>query len=101
YRMRSTAEDPGRPVTRMVPRALMIPPGVPDFLTRERHLAAGHVTLRGRAWSGHGAITAVDVSADGGRTWAAAALEDPVSPAAWCGWSCDWSAEPGTHELLC
>ena len=39
----------------MLPRSLMVPPGVPDFMTRERHLEPGPVTLTGRAWSGHGA----------------------------------------------
>lgn len=34
----------------------------------------------GLAWSGHGRIARVDVSADGGRSWAPAALEPPVQP---------------------
>ena len=33
-------------------RALMVPPGIPDFLTRTRLLDAGQVTLTGRAWAG-------------------------------------------------
>jgi sulfane dehydrogenase subunit SoxC len=36
----------------------------------------------GIAWSGHGTIKQVEVSADGGQTWAAAALSDPVLPRA-------------------
>jgi DMSO/TMAO reductase YedYZ molybdopterin-dependent catalytic subunit len=32
YHVRQSAEDPGSPVTRMMPRALMIPPGIPDFM---------------------------------------------------------------------
>ncbi|KAG2422511.1 hypothetical protein HXX76_015979 [Chlamydomonas incerta] len=40
--------------------------------------ADGEVTLRGYAWSGGGrGIVRVDVSADGGRTWAAARLLPP------------------------
>jgi sulfane dehydrogenase subunit SoxC len=39
---------------------------------------AGFVEIRGIAWSGHGKIARVDVSVDGGRTWAQAALQEPV-----------------------
>jgi sulfane dehydrogenase subunit SoxC len=38
--------------------------------------------VTGLAWSGRGRITRVDVSADGGRHWAAAELSGPVLPAA-------------------
>jgi DMSO/TMAO reductase YedYZ molybdopterin-dependent catalytic subunit len=99
YRMYSADGEPGEPVTRMLPRALMIPPGVPDFLTRVRHLEPGPVTLRGRAWSGHGSIEAVEVSTDGGSTFNAAVLEPPLGPNAWRGWSFDWDAESGEHLL--
>ena len=34
--------------------------------------------ITGLAWSGRGRIRRVDVSADGGRTWTQAALQDPV-----------------------
>ena len=40
------------PVTRVAPRSLMMPPGVPDFLTRRRFLPAEPVELMGRTWSG-------------------------------------------------
>jgi len=36
--------------------------------------------VRGLAWSGRGRITRVEVSADGGRSWADARLQDPVLP---------------------
>src|SRR5579864_8598792 len=45
YKLRRDEDDEGTPVTRMVPRALMVPPGIPDFHTRERTLPAGAVTL--------------------------------------------------------
>ena len=38
----------------------------------------GFVEIRGIAWSGHGKITRVDVSVDGGKNWAAATLQEPV-----------------------
>ena len=74
YRIRAHEDDPGTPVTRIMPRALMAPPGIPDFMTRARFVAAGPCELTGRAWSGWGAIEAVEVSADGGAIWAEATL---------------------------
>lgn len=38
----------------------------------------GLYQISGLAWSGHGRIKRVDVSADGGKTWAEAKLDDPV-----------------------
>jgi DMSO/TMAO reductase YedYZ molybdopterin-dependent catalytic subunit len=100
YRFRQRPEDEGEPVTRMRPRALMIPPGIPDFMTRRRFVEAGTVELSGRAWSGAGPIERVEVSTDGGASWAEAALGNPASPYAWTPWSLTWSANaPGTYEL--
>jgi sulfane dehydrogenase subunit SoxC len=42
----------------------------------------GLYEVSGIAWSGHGAIKKVEVSADGGQTWAEAALSAPVLPKA-------------------
>jgi sulfane dehydrogenase subunit SoxC len=39
---------------------------------------AGLYKISGLAWSGYGKITKVDVSADGGKSWAPAALQEPV-----------------------
>ena len=38
----------------------------------------GFVEIRGIAWSGHGKIARVDVSLDGGKNWAEAALQEPI-----------------------
>jgi sulfane dehydrogenase subunit SoxC len=99
YRFTTSEDDPGRPVTRMRPRSLMTPPGIPHFFSRERQLEPGPCTLRGRAWSGRGAIERVEVSTDGGGSWADARLDQPGGPHAWTGWSFDWTAEPGSYEL--
>ncbi len=42
----------------------------------------GFYEISGLAWSGNGSIRQVDVSADGGRSWAPAALQDPILPKA-------------------
>lgn len=46
-----------------------------------QHLQGPNIyEIRGLAWSGRGRVRKVEVSADGGRTWALAALQDPVLP---------------------
>lgn len=99
YHYRRTADDPGEPVRRIRVRALMIPPGIPDFFTRRRFVDRGLVELRGRAWSGDGAVTRVEVAVDG--QLADAGLDPPVGESAWRGWSFGWRAEPGEHVLAC
>ena len=42
--------------------------------------APGFYEIAGLAWSGAGRVTRVEVSADGGGTWADAALNEPVLP---------------------
>ncbi len=103
YRLRRDEDDDGEPVSRMLPRALMLPPGEPDFLTRERIVKQGACTLTGRAWSGSGEVVSVEVSADAGKTWAEATL-DPGGESrwAWRGWAYAWAPEgPGRYELCC
>ncbi|MBI3649174.1 MAG: sulfite oxidase [Actinobacteria bacterium] len=100
YRLRQREGEPGTPVTRMQPRALMIPPGFPEFLTRVRIVDAGRVLLQGRAWSGVAPIERVECSTDGGASWAGATL-GPMPPSlyAWRSWTFGWDATPGEHEL--
>jgi DMSO/TMAO reductase YedYZ molybdopterin-dependent catalytic subunit len=80
----------------------LLVPGWPDFMTRERFLRPGPVTLTGRAWSGRAPVTGVEVSTDGGATWSPAELApaDPEHPFAWRAWQYPWTAEPGTWELV-
>lgn len=101
YRYRRDEDDAGEPVTRMQPRSLMVPPGIPDFLSRTRFVEPGPCRLEGRAWSGWAPVERVEVSVDCGATWADATLEKPLSEFAWRGWSYEWDAEPGEHELCC
>jgi sulfane dehydrogenase subunit SoxC len=100
YRLRQAEDEEGEPLSRMQPRSLVVPPGIPEFMTRERIVSAGEVLLEGRAWSGLAPVESVGVSTDGGSTWAAAELEpDGGEPWAWRGWRCSWAAEPGSYVL--
>ncbi|WP_328904930.1 sulfite oxidase [Streptomyces sp. NBC_00234] len=103
YRYRQEAEEPGEPVTRIAPRALMIPPGFPDFMSRTRVVRPGTVLLEGRAWSGRAPVVGVEVSTDDCRTWHDAVLTEGQGPAphawAWRGWQARWTATPGPHVL--
>jgi DMSO/TMAO reductase YedYZ molybdopterin-dependent catalytic subunit len=102
YRLRQAEDEEGEPLSRMQPRSLLVPPGIPEFFTRERTVAAGEVVLEGRAWSGLAPVASVEVSADGGSTWAAAELEDEAEGGrwAWRGWTFRWDAQPGDY-LVC
>jgi DMSO/TMAO reductase YedYZ molybdopterin-dependent catalytic subunit len=100
YHYRLSDGDTGVPVTRILPRALMVPPGVPDFMSRVRFLAPSRQLLEGRAWSGWAPVTKVEVSVDGGLSWDPATLGEPVSPYAWRPWSYVWHAtKPGEYDL--
>jgi DMSO/TMAO reductase YedYZ molybdopterin-dependent catalytic subunit len=103
YRWRLDEDEEGEPLTRMLPRALMIPPGIPEFLSRERVMSLGPCVLEGRAWSGWGPIVGVEVSLDGGETWHEAQLgEQEEARWSWRAWSYRWEAtEPREHVLSC
>ena len=102
YRFRQEEEEEGDPVTRIQPRALMVPPGIPEFFTRGRTVPLGPVELEGRAWSGLAPIAGVEVT-DDRETWHAATIEHDVdSHWAWCRWRFTWDpAGPGEYELAC
>jgi len=101
YHIRESEEERGQPVTRMLPRSLMVPPGIPDFLSRTRFLDAGPCLLQGRAWSGWAPVTKVEVSVDGGERWSEAKLGRAASEFAWHGWTYEWDAKAGETELCC
>jgi hypothetical protein len=98
YHFRRSAEEKGEPCTLMRVNSLMAPPGIPDFYTRRRIVAAGAVDIAGRAWSGAAAIARVELAVDG--AWQEAHLAQ-AQPLAWRGWRARWDAAPGEHELAC
>jgi DMSO/TMAO reductase YedYZ molybdopterin-dependent catalytic subunit len=99
YRFRLEAGEEGEAVTRMAPRALVIPPGFPDFMSRARVLRPGQVVLEGRAWSGRAPVERVEVSVDGGQSWLDTELEQSEHRWAWRRWSREWTAQPGDYTL--
>ncbi len=99
YRMRTDPTEDGVPLTRIRPRSLMAPPGVPSFPERERLLDVGPTVLEGRAWSGVAPIVGVEVSTDGGLTWSEAEVEPAAGPYAWHRWTYPWNASAGRHAL--
>lgn len=50
----------------------------------------GFYEISGIAWSGHGRVTKVEISADGGRSWAEAALSQPDLPLAMRRFALPW-----------
>jgi DMSO/TMAO reductase YedYZ molybdopterin-dependent catalytic subunit len=99
YRLRTEPDEEGIPVTRIEPRALLVPPGYPDFMSRRRFLTNGPVTLTGRAWSGWAPVERVEMSTDGGRTWFSAVLDPSSERYAWRRFNAEWIATPGEHTL--
>jgi sulfane dehydrogenase subunit SoxC len=102
YRYKQTADDPGEPVDLIRVRALLVPPGIPDFLSRTRLLSPGPVTLTGRAWAGRLGISRVETSVDGGKTWSDAQLACNRGGGrfAWRRWTAQWDASVGKHTLM-
>jgi DMSO/TMAO reductase YedYZ molybdopterin-dependent catalytic subunit len=101
YRFRIREEEEGEPLSTIAPRALMIPPGVPEFPSRVRFVRPGPVELRGRAWSGFGRIVRLDLSEDRGLSWAKATVGEPPGQHAWAPWTYRWEAHEGPFELWC
>src|SRR5713226_436464 len=60
----------------------------------------GFYEVSGLAWSGAGRISKVEVSADGGRTWALAALTDPVLPKALTRFRLPWQWDGRSSVLM-
>src|SRR5205823_1555522 len=66
----------------------------------DSNLPAARHRVHGFAWTGHGLVRTVELSADGGRSWAQAKLESAPQPFRWVRWSYSWLAAPGEHVLM-
>ena len=58
--------------------------------------------MHGAAWAGQSDVAKVEVSDDGGRTWAEAKLVGQPVPFAWRLWEHDWSvpSRPGRRIIM-
>src|SRR5262245_4607762 len=65
YHVRESEDEQGEPVTRIKPRSLMVPPGIPEFYSRTRYVEPGPCVVEGRAWSGRAPVSRVEFSDDG------------------------------------
>jgi DMSO/TMAO reductase YedYZ molybdopterin-dependent catalytic subunit len=61
--------------------------------------AARHV-IRGFAWTGAGLVRGVEITTDGGNTWAPAKLEFRAKAFSWVRWNYSWNAAVGDHLLM-
>ena len=87
-------DRPHEPVDLMRVRARITDPAPGAIIT------SGTYTVRGKAWSGTGPVTAVDVSFTGEGEWHPAKLEPPADPSQWQDWSLEWEATGvGRHSL--
>src|SRR3954463_5581671 len=63
-------------------------------------IKAGTYIVRGKAWSGTGPVTRVEISLTGEGDWSEAQLQQPAGPYSWQDWSFDWDATAvGRHTL--
>lgn len=83
------------PVTTARVRALITSPVAGASLPRGMHV------IRGKAWSGNGAVTAVEVQIDGEARWQPALLAASSSPYAWQEWTFDWDVTRAGRHVLC
>ena len=90
-------EDPNKkPMTALGVKTLIRYPRDDDS-----PLPRGEHVIRGMAWSGEGAVVQVEVSTDGGESWADAYVEESHDKWLWRRWSYVWDAsEPGEYSLM-
>jgi len=82
----------------MEPKSLITRPSGGDTLSKP-----GPYEVTGIAWSGRGAITKVEVTADGGATWTTAQLQSPALPRAHTRfrWSWIWDGNEALIASRC
>ena len=86
-------DRPFEPVTLMRVQARITDPAPSSTIP------AGMYTIRGKAWSGAGAITEVGLSFTGESGFAPAEVEPPQGPYQWQDWHYTWEATRGRHSL--
>src|SRR5213076_2622158 len=87
-------DRPHEPVTLMRVRARITDPAPASTIN------VGTYTVRGKAWSGTGPVTQVDVSLTGEGEWHPARLESPKGPYQWQDWLFEWQATDIGRQTL-
>jgi len=87
-------DRPHEPVTAMRVRARITDPAPAATIP------AGEYVVRGKAWSGTGPVTKVEISETGEGDWLPAHVDVRREPYAWQSWSFAWRVtKPGRHTL--
>jgi DMSO/TMAO reductase YedYZ molybdopterin-dependent catalytic subunit len=74
-----------KPLTAMPPKAQIAQPAIGETI-----IAGSAYTIRGMAWAGEEDVASVEVSVDGGATWAAAKLVGEKKSHCWRLWEYPW-----------
>jgi DMSO/TMAO reductase YedYZ molybdopterin-dependent catalytic subunit len=85
------------PITEMLVKASIARPTFREILP-----AGSMYRVSGAAWAGETAISKVEISADGGKSWNLARLQNQPVPYSWRLWEYDWRvpASPGRYALM-
>jgi len=85
------------PITEMEVKAEIARPSLGEVVK-----ADGSYRVFGAAWAGESEIAKVEISTDGGQTWAEAKLLDRAVPFAWRFWEYTWKTpgKAGRHTLM-
>jgi DMSO/TMAO reductase YedYZ molybdopterin-dependent catalytic subunit len=82
------------PITAIQPKAVITSPELNTVVAAGKKL-----TVTGVAWAGEQAVKSVELSADGGATWAAAAVE-ASKPLTWAKWTAEVTPAKGPVRLV-
>ncbi len=82
------------PITAIEPKAVITSPGLHDVLE-----AGKAFTVNGMAWAGDQAVKKVELSSDGGKTWAPANVA-ASTPFTWSKWSIEITPAKGPLSLV-
>lgn len=69
-------------------------------VTAGAKLGAGTHELRGVAWSAGRGVSRVELSVDGGQSWAEAELLHDLGPRSWRAFVYPWQATPGEYQIM-
>jgi DMSO/TMAO reductase YedYZ molybdopterin-dependent catalytic subunit len=83
------------PITAMSCRSLFVAPEPGEALK-----AGAEYEVQGLAIDGGKGITKVEISADGGKTWAETKLDPEIGKYSWRRWRHAWKPTAGQHKLM-